>query len=276
MTSIVRLGLVVILSLVPVIAFAQAPKRDYVSPYTVKFTYPASELLADLDGERGNTKLHSTTAFPEWYSEGTRKKYNVWGPLLKTMEYPKEFESKPVDWKRERVLAYALRFQGYTYQHHHIPDWNPPKDWPWKEVTHGANGPGIDCSNFTTYVYNVTWGIRMNSAIEKQAETKQVKVGERDWKFKEVPKPDSFSEFTTKLHPGDLLYIRNKENKVSHVVMWIGVSGSETTPLILDSTAMKIVDNKGVTIPDGVYPRPFTDKSWYYKSLSHVHRVFAE
>jgi hypothetical protein len=61
-------------------------------------------------------------------------------------------------------------------------------------------------------------------------------------------------------------------------VLWvgdIGVSGDET-PLILDSTGDSHKDRNGESIPDGVNLRPFTEKGWYFQSLSHAHRVIGE
>jgi hypothetical protein len=57
---------------------------------------------------------------------------------------PEGFHKKAVKWKQERVIATGLRFLGYDYQHHHIPDLNPPANWPWKEVGAGRNGKGVD------------------------------------------------------------------------------------------------------------------------------------
>ena len=40
--------------------------------------------------------------------------------------------------RRQRVIAVALRYRGYGYQHHHIPDWDPPPEWPWKPTCAGV------------------------------------------------------------------------------------------------------------------------------------------
>jgi len=57
---------------------------------------------------------------------------------------------------------------GLTYQHHHIPDWNPPADWPWKEVAYGRNSKGIDCSDFTSWTYNYGLGIKLPTNKQRQ------------------------------------------------------------------------------------------------------------
>ncbi len=66
------------------------------------------------------------------------------------------------------------RLIGLTYQHHHIPDWNPPADWPWKEVAYGRNSKGIDCSDFTSWTYNYGLGIKLPTNIKTQAEAQDV------------------------------------------------------------------------------------------------------
>ena len=58
---------------------------------------------------------------------------------------------------RQRVIAVALRFQGYHYQHHHVPDWDPPADWPYKESPLGKQSKGVDCSNFTSFASAAKW-----------------------------------------------------------------------------------------------------------------------
>jgi len=40
----------------------------------------------------------------------------------------------------------------------------------WKETAVGHNGKGVDCSNFTGFVYNQGFGIRLNTDVRKQSE----------------------------------------------------------------------------------------------------------
>ncbi|HET6252042.1 MAG TPA: hypothetical protein VFE47_30430 [Tepidisphaeraceae bacterium] len=76
----------------------------------------------------------------------------------------------------------------------------------------------------------------------------------------------------------DLLYVKERAGKVSHVVVWVGSIGRSPNdvPLILDSTGTGHADSHGQAIPDGVHLRPFNEKGWYWQSLSHVHRVVAD
>jgi hypothetical protein len=35
---------------------------------------------------------------------------------------------------QDRVILVASRWIGNPYQHHHIPDWDPPAGWQWHKV----------------------------------------------------------------------------------------------------------------------------------------------
>jgi hypothetical protein len=148
----------------------EAEHARYKSPYHLAFTFKREELIGDLkNSERGDPRRESTTAHEHWYSEKTRHKFGAWGPEQRRYIKLPGLDEKPVEWKRERVLAVGSRFIGYEYQHHHVPDWDPPKHWPWKHCCAGHNGRGVDCSNFTTFVYNQGFGIHMSSGIERQS-----------------------------------------------------------------------------------------------------------
>ena len=257
------------------LSICDAPKA-YVSPYSVKFKHSEKELLKDiLDGERGDPKEQSKIPFDEWASDATRKKYGAWGPPLKAFEPPKGIAEKSAEWKRERVLALGLRYRGYSYQHHHLPDWDPPAGWPWKDVGHGSNAKGIDCSNFATFVYDVGLGIRFTSAIVEQSEATEAVSGGKKLKIERIEKPKTVADCAGTLKTGDLLYIKNKDDEISHVVIWVGGIGGDT-PLILDSTATGHKDSRGEAIPDGVNLRPVRETDWYFKGLGHIHRVIAD
>src|SRR5205085_7626989 len=93
-----------------------------------------------------------------------------------------------------------------------------------------------------------------------------------------IDKPKTYADCTSQLRTGDLLYIKNKEGAVSHVIFWVGPIGHspDGAPLILDSTGTGHTDCNGVAIPDGIHLRPFLPNGWYWKSLSHVHRVIPD
>jgi cell wall-associated NlpC family hydrolase len=263
----------------------QAPKEAaegaYRSPYSLKLTFPRQDLVGDIEeGRRGDLREESSLPFAEWSSLEVRKRYGPWGPPARHYPAPLLLARRSAAWKRERVLAVALRFEGYAYQHHHIPDWDPPADWPWKETAHGRNSKGIDCSNFVSFAYNQALGIKLNSAIHKLAELTEVAGpgGVGTLRLERVTLPGGHAGFGPLLRTGDLLFIRNTSDEVAHVVLWVGSIGQapDQLPLILDSTSAAAHDSNGAPIPSGVRLRPFREKSWYHHKASHALRVIAE
>lgn len=252
--------------------------QTYQSPYSVTFVNDSAELIGDLKTTpRGDPHLESTIPFAEWSSHKVRQKYEAWGPPARHYPPMPGFNDRSAEWKRERVIAVALRFQGYGYQHHHIPDWNPPAGWPWKEVRSGHNGKGVDCSNFTAFVYNQAFGIKMGGGIHEQAEeTHAHGPGENhQTRIQKIDLPKDYDQLQKTLKTGDLLYIRNKEGKIAHVVLWVGSIGNNPTrePLIIDSHGEGVKDSQGNSIPHGVHLRPFNKDSWYFHGASHAHRI---
>lgn len=123
-----------------------------------------------------------------------------WGPNRPQMPLDLKGEQE----NRERVQAAAwfwnaVRVEGgCVYAHHHHPDWKSPK---------GVYG--IDCSNFTSYIYNLVLGVRFTSAIKPQSELNLPRVTR--WQL---------------LRPGDLAFFRNmKKTRVSHVGIVVQGSG---------------------------------------------------
>ena len=188
------------------------------------------------------------------------------------------FGTATVEWQRERVVATAARFLGYGYQYHHIPDWNPPPTWPWKETCVGHNGKGVDCSNLSSFVYNQGFGIRISSAIHRQADSKlAIEAGHGAITVQTIELPKRYDERLQVLHTGDLLYIRGRvDGPISHVVIWVGSIGrsSSGVPLVIDSHGSGVEDDFGRAIRCGVQLRPFRQDSWYNRCASHAHRFF--
>lgn len=148
-----------------------------------------------------------------------------WGP--KPLRYPPVTPPpgvNPGQWKRDRIIAVAEKYIGLPYMHRHIP----------------SQG-GLDCSNFTSWVYNYGLGIRFTSNVHRQAQEAGRQL-----------KPDE------QLEPGDLLFIWNKAHtKISHVVIYVNDKA------IIDSTISKSAN--------GVALRPF--KGWYRKRLAYARRI---
>lgn len=258
-------------------AFGAVERETYRSPYSVHYSHPVGELIRDLEGPRGQFREQSSLPHAEWFSERVRREYGAWGPPARHYPAPVGVHERPLEWRRERVIATALRFHGYTYQHHHIPDWDPPANWPWLKVANGHNAKGVDCSNFTSFVYNLGFGLHLNSAIATQAEQLEIPGPGpgRASRVEPIKLPADYDQQLALLKTGDLVYIKNKSDKISHVIIWVGAVGRapNDVPLILDSHGEDVRDSNGVNIPNGIYLRPFTRTSWYHHSASHAHRV---
>jgi cell wall-associated NlpC family hydrolase len=233
-------------------------------------------LVADLQfSARGDPRIESEVEHRFWYSRHARQEFGAWGPHPRTYPLASFTANWPVEQKRQRVIATALRFVGYAYQHHHIPDWDPPPDWPWKPTCAGRNGRGVDCSNFTGFVYNLAFGVRLNTDVGRQAELRHTAGG---MPIQRVELPESYNARIATLRTGDLVFIRSRRGNISHVVLWLGSVGvsPDGVPLILDSHGENVHDSQGQLIPCGIYLRPFREDSWYNHSASHALRVFPD
>jgi hypothetical protein len=260
-----------------------SPAADpaYRSPYRVNFTFSDQELLGDLlQGPRADPRDQSTVPFREWYAESTRRHFGFWGPPAKPFPAPPGLASRSPEWKRQRVIATGLRLAGYTYQHHHLPDWDPPADWPRDPLFSGQVGKGLDCSNFTAFAYNLGLGIKFTGAVKEQAEITSVAgpAAGRTTPLQRLEIPADYADFERALHTGDLLFVKNRSGAVSHVVLWVGQIGTapEGVPLILDSTSEGAVDSDGHPIPSGIQLRPFKKGFWYASSASHILRIIPD
>lgn len=272
-----------LLSVVLWLPHAAVQAQPYQSPYRVKFSFTDQELIGDvLTGPRGDWKEQSSMPFSDWYAEGTKRRYKSWGPPSKHFPAPEGVAEKTAQWQRERIIAVALRFTGYAYQHHHIPDWAPPADWPQNPLLKEPVPPtkGIDCSNFTAFVYNLAFGIKPTGDVQDQAAlTGMPGPGDKTVvKLQRIEKPKAYEDMQTTFKTGDLLFIKNRAGEVSHVVLWVGKIGvsRDEVPLIIDSTSEGAKDSEGNLIPDGVQLRPVRPNSWYARSLSHALRVIAD
>jgi cell wall-associated NlpC family hydrolase len=266
------------IAVLPIRAAPQDRPEAYASPYTVKFSHPLAELLGDIEhGERGRAEDESSVPFSEWSSPHIRKHYGSWGPPARHYPASSSAATRPVERQRERVIAVALRFLGYGYQHHHIPDWNPPNGWPWKETSVGHNGKGLDCSNFTAFVYNLALGLKPSGNVKDQSAQLEISGPgtDRVSRAVRIELPSSYADRVKLLRTGDLLFIRNTKGEISHVVLWVGEIGRspDNSPLLIDSHGEGVHDCRGKAIPCGIYLRPFLEKSWYCRSASHAIRV---
>lgn len=254
---------------------------DYQSPYKVEFTFNESDLIGDLlQGPRGDWKDQASVPFRDWYDAANQKRWGKWGPKAKHFDPPAGFATKSPEWSRQRVIATGLRFVGYSYQHHHIPDWEPPADWPKDEKQTHPVGKGLDCSNFTAFVYNLALGIKPTGDVQDQSViTEAAGPGNsRTIPVKRIEIPERYEDFEKTLLTGDLLFVNSNQGGVSHVVLWVGKIGQspDRLPLILDSTGTGAKDSNGNEIPSGIQLRPFKRGFWYASKASHASRIIPE
>jgi cell wall-associated NlpC family hydrolase len=197
---------------VPEPPVTSAPPVARAAPTLGACTYPAA-VQADFV-ERDTLPQFTTASTSSW---------GPWPARYAAPAIPSNCET--LQWKRERVVAVAKKYIGLAYRHHHIPGFD------------GGDGPGLDCSNFTAWVYNYGLGVGINSAIGTQADTagRRLNAGEAR-------------------QAGDLLFIRSLDGaSISHVVMYV------------DET--HIIDSTG----PGVAVREF--KGWYATRYSHARRL---
>ncbi len=256
--------------------------NPYTSQYSLKFSLPQATLSApDSAAPRNDPHLQSETAYDNWYSPQIEKHYGSWGPEPRHYPPPSSgSDSLTPEWQRERILAVGQTLIGLPYQHHHIPDWNPPADWPQMEVRSGHQSKGLDCSNFTSWLYNYGLGIKLITNVHKQANEVAVPGpgGQGTIQVQVINRPETNEKLLSTLIAGDLLYLKNKDGEISHVIVWTGDIGRapDGAPLIMDCTDMERKDSSGVVIPVGVNLRPFTRESWYFRNFSHAHRIIAQ
>lgn len=245
-------------------AIESAPvvSAKYTSPYSLTF---APELTSDLV----NWQISSESDQTDWYNPSAYTPGQLsWGP------HPHHFAGMTlasVEQKRQRVLAVGAHWIGTHYQHHHIPDW-APSNWPaWMRVSLGHNSAGIDCSDFTSWCYNVGLGVQITSNVADQgADTTYSKL----FQVQGFEVAD-YNTLVNGLLPGDLLYIRANSGRagqpITHVIMWVGGPNN----LVMDShdNTPPVKDSNGNVIPAGVNLRPFLQNSWYHKAFDHAHRL---
>jgi cell wall-associated NlpC family hydrolase/predicted esterase len=195
-----------------------AADQDYVKEQSKPRTAAAiKEPAVDFDFEHRDSLPQTDTPKSQWDTE--------WGPAAK--DYPElkipDGVKDPVAFQRQRIVAAAKKYIDLPYLHKHIP----------------AAG-GLDCSNFTAWVYNYSMGIRFPSGIANQAEN----AGRR-------------LEPNEKLQPGDLLFQTNVEGSaVAHSVIYLG-------------------DDKLIDADKGkIAIRDFAN--WYKARFSHARRIIED
>jgi cell wall-associated NlpC family hydrolase len=261
---------------------ATSGDAGYVSPYALQFTSNGALLNAGFDQQPWNDPAaESAEPVAAWQAAHARTATGAWprgaawGPPASQYPAPMLPRTDPA-YLRERVIAVAARQIGLAYQHHHIPSWTPPPGWAWSPVEAGHDGPGMDCSNFTSFVFNYALGIKLPTAIGLQGEAQALRGPGGDGCLRVEPIAlHHYDTLDAILAPADLIYVRNRSGAIVHVVMWLGAIGlsPDGGPLIIDCSQTRHRDANGVEIPPGVRLRPFRRGGWYWRNAAHAHRI---
>lgn len=221
--------------------------------------------------------------------------YDRGTPVYNTLTNPVPAGVSYLDWATQRLMTVAQPMIGTAYQHLHLPTFNPslvtpPGSFSWNSVSnnpllqssqqllvnqsgtqpnpykqaYGLAAAGIDCTDFTAYLYNIALGYQMHSGTFNQVTFPDMSSGlvggtaaaiVLDSTGKVVQPsffygpnygsdisngPGSLDRVIDQLQPGDLLYIGNR-NGIRHVVMWLGPVGvnldgtASSVPLVISS-----------------------------------------
>ena len=211
-------------------AVGLCPPTAHAAGFDYPFACNQASLTADF--AQRDALPHGETPPAEWYRQNDGRYLNGgWGPNAATLPpvaVPDDAGCDATTWKQERILSAAMHYangadnpQGLQYRHHHIPDWNPtastasaaaeksdeqdgrsPEAW--------GPGRGLDCSNFTAWVYNFGLGVKFGGSVTKQYAGTAGPMGQR------LPAAGPFQL-------GDLLYLHPDGNNTvaSHVVIYI-------------------------------------------------------
>ena len=260
----------------------------------------------------------------------------------------------PVYWQMQRLLAAATSLIGTPYQHLHLPQFNPAQagqgNFQWSPVSnkkdlqtsqmlinqthqpkvpnpyapvYGQPAAGIDCTDFSAYIYNLALGVQMHSGVVNQitftvngspttgnllpnavpsatvlnpdgSAVTPVFFKSPTFGLSQINQPGSLTSLTDQLQTGDLLYIGNPTDGVLHVVVWLGITGTDSagntfplvisshdnTPAIFDTAAVDPVtgfpldgNTNGHLPPPGVQILPFVSSNWFYQDFLIAMRV---
>ncbi|MGY4709466.1 NlpC/P60 family protein [Mycolicibacterium sp. CBM1] len=213
---------------------AGAPGLSHADPGAGVYPFSCSWESLTSDFAVRDQLPQSPVPVDQWYTTtaGGRYSNGGWGPAASVLPPPVIPQDSGCDvttWQRERVLAVAMRYidapdnpLGLQYRHHHIPGWDPPtstysggaEENPDTDAAPGPSawdsGRGLDCSNFTAWVYNYALGIKFGGDVHKQYAGTAGPMGAR------IPALGPFQ-------PGDLIFLHpnRNANDASHVVIYI-------------------------------------------------------
>jgi len=253
------------------------------APWTVAC---AASVTADL-GDR--FKLAQTALDPSLWKTPAAYGFLSWGPspsIYPAVTIPTGCD--PTMWQQQRILAAASLIvqQQFNYCHHYIPAWDSKgllfagkASYCYSGSTSGTGGGasapsanqatqmGVDCSNFTAFLYNFALGaIRFTGDVQSQGGTMTGAAAANNYGTAWAPgtafaRPANWSSMITSgnaayqqypFQPGDLLFIGPTEGdalqgKISHVVVWTGLKSPDGRYLTVESYGV-INDVKGASV----------------------------
>jgi hypothetical protein len=227
------------------------------------------------------------------------------GPGARKYPPPAPPPSGAAAWQRQRLVALAASMIGYPYRRHHIPDWQPDARWyaglalPPGDLESQWIGQGVDCADYTSWLYNFGLGLHLDPNISVQGglwSTSPIldnNDGTATYRARKVDDAlaamtagggyrSAYSVLRNTLQTGDLLYIAGDtptteiltllkasetttlQSLLTHVLVWLGDTGlsPDDRPLVTDCYGRGVVtDAKGAAIPDGIQVRPFSPPS---------------
>jgi len=235
---------------------------------------------------------------------------NSWGPQPNIYPAPEiEATCDIATWQRNRFVKLIEKFvsKGWNYCHHHSPTWMPPANYQIPldpsqvaagtgsaagvcssaGITATSGWTGVDCSHYSSWVYNYGFGAHLESNVNGQACGPNAPG-------KSLPFTAAMQD---KLLVGDLLYIAADssaaELKVSHVIMWTGIEmtwdlgpfswstvsknipANQLTAAKNDANAAKAAGKKVYIISDshnvGPAYRPFV--GWWSRAFTFARRL---
>lgn len=276
-----------------------APLRDYTSPYTLTGADPS------LIGDYSQSPRSNPAA---WYK--TTGQDAQYGPDAITFTVPLAVANlSPLEQAKRLVSAAMLLVDQTFYSHFHVPSFVPPLTQAW-DVAQVAMRvlPGVDCSDFTSFIYNFALGIGLKTGVGAQATQTSATQSFDDGSSQMITIQSTavdpgttqaevtatYNQLLKVLQPGDLLYIDGTGPGLNtsssgdrtaadakHVIMWLGVLGSspDGVPLVIDSTGPEHIDSNGYHTPAGVQIRPFAPQgvnSWYIHDILSWSRIIPQ
>jgi hypothetical protein len=172
--------------------------------------------------------ISSRLKFPEFTNCNSS---DAWGP--QPNNYPPETIPLECDaklWQQKRVLRVAqyVVSLNINYCHHHTPGWLAPDTAFFRQKivndsgvcsNRGENATnqwiGIDCSTYSSFIYNFGLGTHLTKDIKKQGCS--LDSPGRVLNVSNL----TLSQKTEFFEPGDLLYIGDNI-RITHVIMWTG------------------------------------------------------